>query len=183
MELLLQARIRGCDRQSRRSALRHIVGDWRPSFWRLSQSEEQRDGHRRGSTELAEVRRRSQSPGLRVPVSLRVCTLSRRTFMNNAGKQVSITSRCAQKTRLNSCARDIGLPAASVYVPSEEHGARQVQTRTDIGHEWADSLDGLRWSRYPTMIPLPPSPTMKVSGESDAWRGKPRRCASHSVGA
>jgi len=64
MTLLLQARIRGCDGQSRRSALRHTVGDWRPSFWRLSPSEEQRDRHRRGSTELAEVRRRSQSPGL-----------------------------------------------------------------------------------------------------------------------
>ena len=39
MKLLLQARIRGCDEQSRRSALRHTVGDW-PFFWRLSPSEE-----------------------------------------------------------------------------------------------------------------------------------------------
>ena len=77
MKLLLQARIRGCDGQSRRSAFRYTVGDWRPSFRRLSQSEEQRGRHRR--------RRRSQSPGLRVPVSLRVCALSRRTFTNHAG--------------------------------------------------------------------------------------------------
>jgi len=72
MKLLLQAWIRGCAGQARRSALRHIIGDWRPSSWRLSPSEK-RDRHRR--------RRRSQSPGLRVPVSFCVCTLSRRTFM------------------------------------------------------------------------------------------------------
>src|SRR5467141_1072916 len=57
MKLLLQARIRGCDGQSRRSALRHT----------------------------ARVCLRASR--LRVPVSLRVCTLSRRTFMNNAGSQ------------------------------------------------------------------------------------------------
>jgi hypothetical protein len=55
MTLLLQARIRGCDVQSRRSALRHT----------------------------ARVCLRASR--LRVPVSPRVCTLSRRTFMNNAG--------------------------------------------------------------------------------------------------
>jgi len=52
MMLLLQARIRGCDGQSRRSALRHTARVClRPSR-------------------------------LRVPVSLHVCTLLRRTFMN-----------------------------------------------------------------------------------------------------
>jgi len=51
MKLLLQARIRGCDGQSRRSALRHT----------------------------ARVCLRASR--LRVPVSLRVCTLSRRTFV------------------------------------------------------------------------------------------------------
>src|SRR5713226_3661917 len=56
MKLLLQARIRGCDGQSRRSALRHTA----------------RVGLR--------------ASRLRVPVSLHVCTLSRRTFMNTAGK-------------------------------------------------------------------------------------------------
>jgi hypothetical protein len=55
MKLLLQARIRGCDGQSRRSALRHT----------------------------ARVCLRTSR--LRVPVSLRVCTLSQRTFMNSAG--------------------------------------------------------------------------------------------------
>jgi len=52
MKLLLQALIRGCDGQSRRSAPRHTA----------------RVCHR--------VSR------LRVPVSLRVCTLSRRTIRN-----------------------------------------------------------------------------------------------------
>jgi hypothetical protein len=55
MKLLLQARIRGYDGQSRRSALRHT----------------------------ARVCLRASR--LRVPVSLRVCTLSRRIFMSNAG--------------------------------------------------------------------------------------------------
>ena len=54
MKLLLQARIHGCDGQSLRSALRHT----------------------------ARVCLRASR--LRVPVSLRVCTLSQRTFMNNA---------------------------------------------------------------------------------------------------
>ena len=57
MILLLQARIRCCDRQSRRSALRHTV--------RVCLS----------------VSR------LRVPVSRHVCTFSQRTFMNNAGRK------------------------------------------------------------------------------------------------
>jgi len=57
MILLLQARIRCCDRQSRRSALRHTVRVC------LSVSH------------------------LRVPVSRHVCTLSQRTFMNNAGQE------------------------------------------------------------------------------------------------
>jgi len=52
MTLLLLARIRGCDRQSRRSALRQAT------------------------------RVCLRASRLRVPVSLRVCTLSRRTFMN-----------------------------------------------------------------------------------------------------
>ena len=56
MKLLLQARKRSCDRQSRRSALRHT----------------------------ARVCRRASR--LRVSVSLHVCTLSRRIFMNNAGQ-------------------------------------------------------------------------------------------------
>jgi len=51
MKLLLQARIRGCDGQSRRSAFRHTA------------------------------RVCLGASRLRVPVSLRVCTLSRRTFM------------------------------------------------------------------------------------------------------
>jgi len=51
MKILLQARIRGCDGQSRRLALRHT----------------------------ARVCLRDSR--LRVPVSLRVCTLSRRTVM------------------------------------------------------------------------------------------------------
>jgi len=55
MKLLLQAWIRGCDGQSRRSALRHT----------------------------ARVCLRASC--VRVLVSLRVHTLSRRTFMNNAG--------------------------------------------------------------------------------------------------
>jgi hypothetical protein len=55
MKLLLQTRIRGYDGQSHRSALRHT----------------------------ARVCLRASR--LQVPVSLRVCTLSRRTFMNNAG--------------------------------------------------------------------------------------------------
>jgi hypothetical protein len=55
MKLLLQARIRGCDGQSRRSALRHT----------------------------ARVCLRASR--LRVPVSLRVCAFSRRTFMNHVG--------------------------------------------------------------------------------------------------
>lgn len=55
MKLLLQSRIRGCDGQSRRSALRHT----------------------------AQVCLRASR--LRVPVSLRVCALSRRTFMNKVG--------------------------------------------------------------------------------------------------
>ena len=55
MELLLQARIRGCDGQSRRSALQHTA------------------------------RVCLKASQLRVPLSLRVCALSRRTFMNNAG--------------------------------------------------------------------------------------------------
>jgi len=55
---------------TRRIGRSTFVGDWRPSFWRQSPSEdalseEQRDRHRRGSTELAEVRRRSQSPQAR----------------------------------------------------------------------------------------------------------------------
>ena len=90
MRLLLQARIRGCERQSRRSALRHTVGDRHPSSWWLSPSEE-RDSHCR--------RRRSLSPALRVPVSLHVCTLSRRTFMNNAGYQ-SLMGRNYKASRL-----------------------------------------------------------------------------------
>src|SRR4029079_14942685 len=56
------ARIRGCDEQSRRSALRHT----------------------------ARVCLRASR--LRVPVSLRVCTLSRRTFMNNVGCARSLLS-------------------------------------------------------------------------------------------
>jgi len=52
MKLLLQARIRGCDGQSRRSALQHTARVW------------------------------LRASRLRVPVSLHVCTLSRRTFMN-----------------------------------------------------------------------------------------------------
>jgi len=52
MKLLLQPRIRGCDGQSRPSALRHT----------------------------ARVCLRASC--LRVLVSLRVCALSRRTFMN-----------------------------------------------------------------------------------------------------
>src|SRR5580765_4198461 len=56
MKLLLQAWICGCDGQSRRLALRHT----------------------------ARVCLRASR--LRVPVSLRVCTLSRRTFMNHAGE-------------------------------------------------------------------------------------------------
>ena len=55
MQVLLQARIRGYDGQSRHSALRHT----------------------------ARVCLRTSR--LRVPVSRRVCTLSQRTFMNNAG--------------------------------------------------------------------------------------------------
>jgi len=55
MKLLLQARIRGCDGQSHRSALRHT----------------------------ARVCLRASR--LRVPFSLRVCTLSRRTLMNHVG--------------------------------------------------------------------------------------------------
>jgi hypothetical protein len=72
MKLLLQARIRGCDGQSRHSALRHT----------------------------ARVCLRASR--LLVPVSLRVCTLSRRTFMNNAGSQDAekvrkLCSRIAQR--------------------------------------------------------------------------------------
>jgi len=55
MKLLLQARIPGCDGQPRRSTLRHTA------------------------------RVCLRAPRLRVPVSRRVCTLSRRTFMNHAG--------------------------------------------------------------------------------------------------
>ena len=50
-----------------------------------SRPEEHRDRQRRGSTELAEVRRRSQSPSLRAPVSLVVSAVSSRTLVNNAG--------------------------------------------------------------------------------------------------
>jgi len=49
------------------------VGDWRPSFWRLSQFDEQRDRHRR--------RRRSRSLELRALVSRRGSAISRRTVM------------------------------------------------------------------------------------------------------
>jgi len=54
MKLLLQAWIRGCDGQSRRSALRHTVGGWHSSSRCLSPSEE-RDRHcrRRQSQSLA----------------------------------------------------------------------------------------------------------------------------------
>jgi len=55
MKLLLQVRIRGCDEQSRRLALRHAA----QACLRASR--------------------------LQVLVSLRVHTLSRRTFMNNVG--------------------------------------------------------------------------------------------------
>jgi len=48
---------------ARPSDPQRTVGDWRPSFWRLSPSEEeQRDRHRR--------RRRSQSPGLRAGLAM-----------------------------------------------------------------------------------------------------------------
>jgi len=50
-------------RRARPSDPHRTVGDWRPSFWRLSQSDEQRDRHRR--------RRRSQSLELHAPVSRR----------------------------------------------------------------------------------------------------------------
>lgn len=50
--------------------------DRRPSSWRLSPSEAL-DRHRR--------RRRSQSPGLCVPVSLGVSAVASRTLVNNAG--------------------------------------------------------------------------------------------------
>jgi len=63
MTLLLQARIRGCDGQSRRSALRHTV------------------------------RVCLRTSRLSVPVSLRVPMLSRRTFMNHVGLQGADTMR------------------------------------------------------------------------------------------
>ena len=68
---------RAFGQRARPSDPHRTVGDWRPSFWRLSLSEEQRDRHRR--------RRRSQSPGLRAPVSRRGSAISRRTVMDNAG--------------------------------------------------------------------------------------------------
>jgi len=80
-------------RRARHSVGQHTVGDWRPSYWRLSPSEKQRDRHRRGSTELAEVSRRSQSPGLRAPVSRGDCAISRRTVMNNTGSRRSLQSQ------------------------------------------------------------------------------------------
>lgn len=88
MNLLLQARIRCCDRQSRRSALRDTI--------RVCLS----------------------ASRLRVPVSRRVCTLSQRTFMNNAGSSTTCPKpggaecvfpqegeayRCDGLTRWNSC--------------------------------------------------------------------------------
>ena len=40
-------------RRARRSVGQHTAGDWRPSFWRLSPSEEQRDRHRRRRRSLS----------------------------------------------------------------------------------------------------------------------------------
>jgi len=68
---------RAFGRRDRPSAPHRTVGDWRPSFWRLSPSEDQRDRHRR--------RRWSQSLELRAPVSRRGSAISRRTVTNNAG--------------------------------------------------------------------------------------------------
>jgi len=60
-------------RRARPSDLQRTVGDWRSSLWRLPPSEGQRDRHHR--------RQRSQSPGLRAPVSRRDSAISRRTVM------------------------------------------------------------------------------------------------------
>jgi len=68
MKLLLQARIRGCDGQSRRSALRHTA----------------RVCLRASHLRVPVLRLGSGRWACRT-VSLRVCTLSRRTFMNHAG--------------------------------------------------------------------------------------------------
>jgi len=64
---------RAFGRRARPSYPHRTIGDWRPSSWRLSPSEE-RDRHRR--------RRLSQSPGLCAPVSRRGLAISRRTVMN-----------------------------------------------------------------------------------------------------
>ena len=64
---------RAFGQRARPSDPHRTVGDWRPSFWRLSPSEE-RDRHRH--------RRRSQSPGLCAPVSRRGSAISRRTVIN-----------------------------------------------------------------------------------------------------
>jgi len=67
--------------RARPSDSQRTVGDWRPSFWCLSPSKEQRDRHRH--------RGRSQSPGLRAPVSRHGSAISRRTVMNNVGSRRS----------------------------------------------------------------------------------------------
>jgi len=64
---------RAFDRLARLSDPPRPVGDWRPSIWRLSPSDGQRDRHCR--------RRRRQSPGLRAPVSLAVSAVSPRTLV------------------------------------------------------------------------------------------------------
>jgi len=64
---------RACGRWARPSDPHRTVGDWCPSFSRLSPSDGQRDRHCR--------RRRSQSPGLRAPVSRGGSAISRRTVM------------------------------------------------------------------------------------------------------
>ncbi|MGH7148940.1 MAG: hypothetical protein ACREIJ_13715, partial [Nitrospiraceae bacterium] len=78
--LLLQSPIRCCDGPSAGRlaprTLTVLLGTGALLFGACPRLEE-RDRHRR--------RRRSQSPGLRAPVSRRVSAISRRTVMNNAG--------------------------------------------------------------------------------------------------
>lgn len=68
---------RASGQRARSSDPHRSVGDWRPSSWRLPQSEEQWDRHR--------PKRRSQSPGLRALVSRRDTAISQRIVINNAG--------------------------------------------------------------------------------------------------
>ena len=72
-------------------------------------------------------------PGLRVPVSLRVCTLSRRTFMNNAG-QASHRILSHYFNRAQERAGGSPQPTTSLPCESEQYPIAVVSRQQDEVH-------------------------------------------------